>query len=783
MKMLRWLIVVVLGVVTVGVWTASVQAGFVDNGNDGTVSDTSTGLMWQQDTARDAQGNYDTMTWAEALAYCEDLEFPEGGYTDWRLPTIKELGSLVDLSQYDPAIDRSKFPNTVSSYYWSSTTYASDTDGAWRVDFYDGYDGYGYKVYSNYVRAVRGGQSGSFDYSIISTAGTGGTISPSGTVGVNSGGSVTFTITPDSGYQIADVKVDGDSQGAISSHTFTNVTRNYTILASFVDETPTCISPISVESTVNGSWTTDCNSTHSSGRYAKYYTFTLSSTTDVQLDLQSTVDTYLYLLSGSGMDGQVEDEDDDGGDGSNSQLQKTLSAGTYTIEATTYYPSNTGSFTLSVVTAGPSCIEPISLESTVNGSWTSDCDSTNESGSYAKYYTFSVSSDTNVQLDLQSTVDTYLYLLSGSGMDGQVVDEDDDGGDGSNSRITMTLSAGTYTIEATTYYPSATGSFTLSVACGSYNFEIDSINPGVLPTYTFTPGYVGAKLTISGKVTNATGNPVSNESFDIEDAISERSIVEAFTTTADGQFFYTTETANKNGFFALAIWKGGRLLKVLSAPINPENNMGADDFDFSIDEEIFGVYDSISTSHSAWLTQVDNSELPKPTADDIKTKARTVIDALAEFEKNRWDYFMDDLVTRTNVVILSYAGATCIIGVGCVVLVSYGTAALLKATVVSDIRALVDLGIFSDTTEGNLISLTEAVSTVVSCGTAWWDPTGGNLAICGVGTVGFVNSVTKAEIRSHERQDITNKDRLCEERTTILSIGWTSPAREQWSYI
>ncbi|MDQ1333920.1 MAG: hypothetical protein QG552_870, partial [Thermodesulfobacteriota bacterium] len=71
---------------------------FVDKGN-GTVTDTSTGLMWQQDTARDDQGNYDTMTWEEALAYCEGRTL--GGHTDWRLPTIKELRSLVDYTRYN----------------------------------------------------------------------------------------------------------------------------------------------------------------------------------------------------------------------------------------------------------------------------------------------------------------------------------------------------------------------------------------------------------------------------------------------------------------------------------------------------------------------------------------------------------------------------------------------------------------------------------------------------------------------------------------------------------
>ncbi|MBW2709448.1 MAG: DUF1566 domain-containing protein, partial [Deltaproteobacteria bacterium] len=140
----------------------SAFAAYQDNGN-GTVTDTSTGLIWQQDTARDGQGNYDTMTWEEALAYCEALNL--GGHTDWRLPTIKELGSLVDLSRYLPSINTTFFPNTVSSSgYWSSTTGANGTHNAWGVYFRNGSDDHFHKSSSRYVRSVRSGQSGSFDY-------------------------------------------------------------------------------------------------------------------------------------------------------------------------------------------------------------------------------------------------------------------------------------------------------------------------------------------------------------------------------------------------------------------------------------------------------------------------------------------------------------------------------------------------------------------------------------------------------------------------------------------
>jgi hypothetical protein len=70
-------------------------------------------------------------------------------------------------------------------------------------------------------------------YSITASAGSNGSISPKGTVTVNSGGSQTFTIKPNSFYQVADVKVDGVSKGHITSYTFSNVTSNHTISATF----------------------------------------------------------------------------------------------------------------------------------------------------------------------------------------------------------------------------------------------------------------------------------------------------------------------------------------------------------------------------------------------------------------------------------------------------------------------------------------------------------------------------------------------------------------------
>ena len=74
-------------------------------------------------------------------------------------------------------------------------------------------------------------------YTITATTGSGGSITPVGSVSVNHGASQSFTITPSSGYHIVDVLVEGSSVGAVSSYTFTNVTANHTISASFAINT------------------------------------------------------------------------------------------------------------------------------------------------------------------------------------------------------------------------------------------------------------------------------------------------------------------------------------------------------------------------------------------------------------------------------------------------------------------------------------------------------------------------------------------------------------------
>jgi hypothetical protein len=114
------------------------------------LNDSKTGLTWQDNSSVKET----KMTWQDAKSYCSELNL--GGYSDWRLPNIKELQSIVNISRYKPAIKKGfKYVNT-SDYYWSSSVYVSNTKYAWFVDFKNGYT-YGYgKTGKAYVRCVRG---------------------------------------------------------------------------------------------------------------------------------------------------------------------------------------------------------------------------------------------------------------------------------------------------------------------------------------------------------------------------------------------------------------------------------------------------------------------------------------------------------------------------------------------------------------------------------------------------------------------------------------------------
>jgi len=132
---------------------------FVDN-NDGTITDNCTGLMWnkcsQGLSGTSCQtGTASTTYWEEAKVSCEDST--SSNYSDWRLPNVKELTSIVNYQNSSPAINATYFPATVSGNYWSSTTYKPNTATAWYVSFSGGDVGSSIKTPAPYyARCVRG---------------------------------------------------------------------------------------------------------------------------------------------------------------------------------------------------------------------------------------------------------------------------------------------------------------------------------------------------------------------------------------------------------------------------------------------------------------------------------------------------------------------------------------------------------------------------------------------------------------------------------------------------
>ncbi len=115
--------------------------------DNGTVTDTKTGLMWKQ------QHEPEKLNWNNAMKHAKQSNFV--GYSDWRLPTIDELKSLID-ERFKPTINTIAFPNTPDSYFWSSSLDASASGNAWIVSFSGGYAGRLNKNYGYYVRLVRG---------------------------------------------------------------------------------------------------------------------------------------------------------------------------------------------------------------------------------------------------------------------------------------------------------------------------------------------------------------------------------------------------------------------------------------------------------------------------------------------------------------------------------------------------------------------------------------------------------------------------------------------------
>lgn len=141
---------------------------FTDNA-DGTVTDNLTGLIWLKNVSCIADGGI----WLAALNSCHTLangtcDLTDGSNIgDWRLPNRNELTSLLDISYINPPLSNdsgvgqwtsgvdSAFSNVNSYNFWTSTTYADNTDYAWSVSFSNGFVDIGPKALARHVWPVR----------------------------------------------------------------------------------------------------------------------------------------------------------------------------------------------------------------------------------------------------------------------------------------------------------------------------------------------------------------------------------------------------------------------------------------------------------------------------------------------------------------------------------------------------------------------------------------------------------------------------------------------------
>ena len=123
-------------------------------GGDLVTIDHNTGLMWASDGNEEGCNWGNQTDWYAAIDSCNNLVF--AGYSDWRLPNLRELQSIADYRIYTPSLDPAYFPNPAPYNYWSSTTEA-EFGGAWFVSFMYGTLNFYGKSSSYSLRAVRGG--------------------------------------------------------------------------------------------------------------------------------------------------------------------------------------------------------------------------------------------------------------------------------------------------------------------------------------------------------------------------------------------------------------------------------------------------------------------------------------------------------------------------------------------------------------------------------------------------------------------------------------------------
>lgn len=202
---------------------------WIDNG-DNTITDLNTNLMWAK-CAEGQSGNSCNVggtinfNWGQALNVVLDSRL--GGYSDWRLPNIKELQSLVAYDAYNPSIDADFFPATPLQSFWSASARAYGAIYTWHVNFYDGRTFYLARNSMGAVRMVRDLPEAIFF--TLSVAKNGAGTVTSSPVGINCGNVcsddfvdgtiVSLTAVPATGYIFS--RFSGACSGTVNTYSVT----------------------------------------------------------------------------------------------------------------------------------------------------------------------------------------------------------------------------------------------------------------------------------------------------------------------------------------------------------------------------------------------------------------------------------------------------------------------------------------------------------------------------------------------------------------------------------
>ena len=156
---MRWYLLMAMGILglTLTTQAAAEDARFTPIGDGSVVQDQETKLQWmrcsigQEWTVNRCTGIPSRFTWEQAVALTSTLS----GHTDWRLPTVDELQTLVEYRMFDPAIDPIAFPGTPPANFWSASEAAYDVFYAWSVHFANGFSNWRHKRQRFEVRLVR----------------------------------------------------------------------------------------------------------------------------------------------------------------------------------------------------------------------------------------------------------------------------------------------------------------------------------------------------------------------------------------------------------------------------------------------------------------------------------------------------------------------------------------------------------------------------------------------------------------------------------------------------